>query len=302
MSSRPGGTEASWVEVHAGQDRAWWLELTLVLAALDIDHSLDTEAGYRLLVPAWEAERAKRELHEYRLEARQSPPAAPRLPAVGGSAFVPGYWCALLTIYAFAGYRVFGFRWLDAGKASAGLILEGQWWRTVTALTLHADGSHLLNNLLFGSFFGVLLAQEVGVGWAWLGLVLSGSVGNGLNAWLHTPDHTSIGASTGVFGTVGMLMGLQLRMPAEASNNRLRRYAPPVVGAVFLGMLGTAGERTDVLAHLTGVVAGMLMGWVAGGPLYRYRTAIRAQFVPAAIAMLTLAVAWWLALGYEHAS
>ncbi|MFC1526377.1 rhomboid family intramembrane serine protease [Candidatus Latescibacterota bacterium] len=273
-----------------------WLEFALVLTALDIDHWLEEEESYRLLVPAREEERAHRELAEYEAEATEWPPEEPRAPAIGGSGFLPGYWGVLLTFSAFDSYRVFGFDWLEAGGAHARPIVEGEWWRTVTALTLHADGSHLLNNLVFGSLFGVLLAQEVGVGWAWLGLVLSGALGNGLNAWFHPPEHASIGASTGVFGAVGMLMGLQSKRPAAARGRRLRRWAPPVIGAVFLGLLGASGERTDVMAHLTGVATGMMIGWAVGGPRSPWRLIFRGQSVPTAAALLGLAVAWWLAL------
>ena len=288
--------EDGWVEVYRGREHDRWLELALVLAALDIDHWLKEEENYRLLVPAREEEHAHRELAEYDAEAEEWPPVEPLVPQVGGAGFLPGYWCALLTFYAFDSYRVFGLDWLEAGRAHARLIVEGEWWRTVTALTLHADGSHLLNNLVFGSLFGVLLAQEMGVGWASVGLVLSGALGNGLNAWFHPPEHASIGASTGVFGAVGMLMVLQSKRPVAVRRSRLRRWAPPVIGTVFLGLLGTSGERTDVMAHLTGVAAGMTMGWAVGGPVYRWRLAFRGQPMPTAGALLSLAAAWWLAL------
>ena len=248
-------------------------------------------------MPVQEEERARRELAEYEAEGDELPPMEPNVPeVVSGSGFLPGYWCVLLAAYAFDKYRVLGFNWLEAGRAHAKLVFQGEWWRMVTALTLHADGSHLLNNLVCGSLFGVLLAQEIGVGWAWLGMVLSGALGNGLNAWFHPPEHASIGASTGVFGVVGMLMGLQWRKPVAARASRLRRWAPPVIGAVFLGLLGTSGERTDVMAHLTGVVVGLVMGWVAGGAACRSRLNLWGQRVPAGAALLILAATWWLAL------
>lgn len=292
------GREDSWVEVYRGREHDRWLEFALVLAALGIDHWLgQEEEGFRLLVPPQEEERARRELAEYEAEAEEPPLVEPEVPQVaGGSGFLPGYWCALLTLHSFDRFRVFGFDWLEAGRAHAQLIGRGEWWRTVTALTLHADASHLLNNLVFGSLFGVLLAQEMGVGWAWLGLVLSGALGNGLGAWIHPPQHASIGASTSVFGAVGMLMGLQWRRPFAARRSRLRRWAPPVIGAVFLGLLGTSGTRTDVTAHLAGAAVGMAMGWAAGGVAHFWRLPIRGQGLPAGAALLILAATWWLAL------
>ena len=154
-----GSEGDGWVEVYRGTERRRWLEFALVLEALGFDHWMEQEEeNYRLLVAAQQGERALRELAEYEAEADEPPPLAPQVPQIGsGSGFLPGYWCALLTCYGFDRFRVFGFDWLEAGRAHARLIVQGEWWRTVTALTLHADGSHLLNNLVFGSLFGVLL-------------------------------------------------------------------------------------------------------------------------------------------------
>ena len=44
-------------------------------------------------------------------------------------------------------------RLIDLGQAQAQLLLEGQWWRAATALTLHADAGHVLGNCLFGALF-----------------------------------------------------------------------------------------------------------------------------------------------------
>jgi rhomboid protease GluP len=286
-----------WMEVFRGHEQNRWLELSLVLVALGIDHLLEQDQqGLRLLVRPQSEALARRELAEYVAESDQPLPVAPQVVASGsGSGFLPGYWCTLLTCHAFDTFRLLGWDWLQAGRAHAGHISHGQWWRTVTALVLHADGSHLLNNLVFGSFFGVLLALDIGVGWAGLMMILTGSLGNGLNAWIQPPEHASIGASTAVFGAVGMLMGLQWRRPL-ATRSRLRRWAPPIVGAVFLGLLGTAGERTDVMAHLSGVVVGLGVGWTTAGAADRWRLAVRGQGLPTMAAVLILVSAWWLAL------
>jgi len=36
--------------------------------------------------------------------------------------------------------------WVERGSADAGRIVRGEWWRAVTALTLHADVAHTLGN------------------------------------------------------------------------------------------------------------------------------------------------------------
>ena len=64
------GEEDGWVEVYRGREHDWWLELALVLAALDIDHWLVEEENYRLLVPAQEVEHAHRSWRSTRLRPK----------------------------------------------------------------------------------------------------------------------------------------------------------------------------------------------------------------------------------------
>ena len=46
----------------------------------------------------------------------------------------------LLAFFAVTGPRAAGADWFAAGASDAERVLHGEWWRTITALTLHADG------------------------------------------------------------------------------------------------------------------------------------------------------------------
>ena len=70
--------------------------------------------------------------------------------------------------------RAFSLDWWWAGMSHAGLIREGEWWRAVTALGLHADSVHLAGNLVFGLVFGFLAGELLGWGLAWFGMLLAG--------------------------------------------------------------------------------------------------------------------------------
>ena len=288
----------SWVEIRRFRQRVRCQEFALVLAALDIDHwVMQTDDGYRLLATAEEAERARQELAEYEVENRDWPPKeveAPGLPGRIRDAW--GYWVVLLAFYVLDKDRAWWLDWTEAGRTHALSILQGEWWRAVTALTLHADGVHLLYNLIFGTLFGVLLCTDLGPGLAWLAILVAGAVGNGANAWLRPPDHTSVGASTGVFGAVGLLVALQWRLHGGLRSGRLRRWAPLIVGAVILGYLGTGGQRTDVLAHVTGMVSGGVLGLLLSAAPYRPPVSGRLQAVLGATVVAVLGVSWALAL------
>lgn len=286
-----------WLCVHRDKSLAEMQELAFVLTALGIDHWLRPDGDeYELLVPANQADQAYLELTEYVAERQAWPPPEPPMPAISADLRDgAGYWLVLLGVFLCQQSEAFGADWLEAGKLQAGLIVRGQWWRTATALTLHADGPHLFGNLLFGTLFGLLLTQELGRGLAWLSILLAGAVGNALNAWIQPAGHTSVGASTAVFAAIAMTMVLQWHHHA-GRGWLLQRWTPIIIGLVFLGFLGTAGPRTDVMAHVLGLVSGM----AGGGILHTQRRHLPSLKVLqkwfGMTALLLLAGAWLLAL------
>jgi membrane associated rhomboid family serine protease len=148
--------------------------------------------------------------------------------------------------------------WFALGNAHAASILDGQWWRLITALTLHADGLHLFSNLALGGLFIIFLCRELGSGLAWSLLLGSGILGNLANACLQQPDHRSVGASTLVFGAVGILASLTL---VRYRGQLQRRWPLPVAAALaLLALLGTEGKQTDLGAHLFGFLFGIVLG------------------------------------------
>ena len=65
---------------------------------------------------------------------------------------------------------------------------------------------------------------------------------------------------------------------------------------ILLGYLGTSGERTDVMAHLGGFVAGILVGAVLSRMRAPERLSPGAQLALGLLAPVMLAVAWAAAL------
>ena len=139
-------------------------------------------------------------------------------------------------------------------------MLDGEWWRTVTALTMHLDLDHLGGNLLFGTFFGYFAARHLGPGVAWLAIVGSGTLGNVLSALAQNPQHAAIGASTAVFAALGLLTPYTWRRGFMRGTPWRARIGPIVAGLGLLGFTGTGGENTDIFAHLTGFVSGFGCG------------------------------------------
>jgi membrane associated rhomboid family serine protease len=156
-----------------------------------------------------------------------------------------------------------------AASSSRGLIGNHEWWRPFTALFLHGDVPHLAGNLLSGLFFGTLVARSIGPWRGWALILACGTIGNSLTSALTWPESfTSIGASTAVFGALGILSGLgsatllcaRLRLPWA------KVTAPVVAGIILLGWLGggAAGGNTDVLGHVFGFGSGLTAGFAIG--------------------------------------
>ena len=137
--------------------------------------------------------------------------------------------------------------WLGAGPARGGRrCSSGEWWRAVTALTLHVELDHLGGNLAFGAFFGYFVGRYFGHGVGWLAVLLAATGANVLNAWVQSPAHRSIGASTAVFAALGLLVTYTWRRGFLRDTPWRARIAPIVAGLGLLAFTGTAGENTDL--------------------------------------------------------
>lgn len=289
-----------WVEVGRFGSRADAEQHALVLVAAGIDcETSPGDEGVGLLVTAANVALAHYELAAYRRDNRPSSQPPLRLrPLREGLPAALVYCCALLFVYGAASRQFLSLDWLSVGKAQAGLIVSGEWWRTLTALTLHADYGHLFSNLVAGAFLGLVLSQILGSGLAWLLILLAGGIGNGLNALIQPLDHTAIGASTAVFGALGLLAALMSKYQRSLWRPGLRRWVPIAAGVMLLAFLGIEGERIDVGAHITGFLAGCVLGGilvVIGEPSTKQERL--AQYVFATTALVLLSGSWLIALG-----
>lgn len=243
--------------------RLWALVLEARHLPCRIEHG---GLGWQLLVPAAYFALAREELRLFEEENRDwPPPVPPARPLVENTLANLSVLILLATFHnltrldiSLSGHSPPD--WIALGNAHAGKILAGEWWRLATALTLHADWLHLFSNLAIGGVLIVLLCRELGSGLAWSLLLCSGILGNLTNAWLQSPDHRSVGASTVVFGAVGILAAMSL---VRYRRHRQRRWPLPVAAALaLLALLGSEGKNTDLGAHLFGFVFGTGLGLV----------------------------------------
>lgn len=212
-------------------------------------------------------------------------------------------------------YFLVGFspaaEWLrDRGSADAAGILEGEWWRCVTAATLHADDAHLLSNLVSGYFILNLLNHRLGIGTVMLLATLCAGLDNFLVALVSGAGHVSLGFSSVVFCALGLLAAVETlalwrrrrehsaRLGASPRDHAIRlaqlRRLSPLISALFVAVLVGLGEGVDVKAHFYGFGLGAALGATTGWlPAFLQRAPIQAFLATAAC--LLYALAWSLA-------
>ena len=174
--------------------------------------------------------------------------------------------------------------------ASSQDILNGEFYRTVTSLMLHGGYPHLAGNMAGIAIFGTAVCNITGAGVGWLMILMTGILGNLANAALFQYGHNSIGASTAVFGALGILAAYQLYRKIKIPGQRMRAWLPIAGGLALLSLLGSS-EHSDLTAHLFGFIAGIGLGLFYAMYLRRI-IAKRHQIYCMAATIITVVLSW----------
>jgi rhomboid protease GluP len=214
--------------------------------------------------------RAKAERRELNAALRQRQPHAFGtwlLLAVNIAMFVP---------VAVAGGRTGGpakaLRW---GALFAPDVADGEWWRLFTAAWLHVHPPHLVFNMAALAMVAPVLERLLGTRTVLAFYVAAALVGNAVSLWMH-PITPSVGASGAIMGLYGVLLAVMFEResspqgaPEEqapfASRFLLHGHLQAAVSMIATTLLfGWFDRRVDNAAHLGGLLAGGVFGWMAG--------------------------------------
>lgn len=243
------------------------LEWITALAAAGLPYRLTgTGDSWRLVVPEDQAHAAVQAIQAYEevnvgWPPRRDEPAdvAARAHPVWSGLWGSGF---IVMVYTCFGPYVAENPWLRAAASDSVGIRQGEWWRPITALTLHADLEHLLGNALFLTVLGGLVCSRLGLGLGWGLILASGILGNLLTALGYDSQHIAVGASTSVFGALGILaMGqaiAQFRRSGHWRSIWSRVWLPLMAGLAMLGLYGTS-PHSDIIAHGAGFLCGMVL-------------------------------------------
>lgn len=142
---------------------------------------------------------------------------------------------------------------------------NGQYWRLVTAMFLHGDGTpqgtllHLFVNLM--SLFNIGRIFELMFGSRRFVLIyfLAGIAASVTSA-LHI-EGSSVGASGAIFGILGALVSSILRSPRFRRDKMARSIVNQCVFWMVANIaIGFSIPQIDNAAHIGGLVAGLILG------------------------------------------
>ncbi len=272
---------------------------SLVLSSAGITHRIQYVSSERIeiFVSPKLQERSLYELAAYDSENRNWPPQitedhfAPTFRAM--SPLIAGF---LIFNYGLTGDWQQESVWFLKGAGDSRAILENlELYRLVTPLTLHADIVHLLGNCLLGGFLLHFFLHLTGNGIGLCAMLATATMANFINVIVHGPGHLFVGFSTAIFSVIGMLCTISFAK--KSKRFRVDFFMPLMSGLALLAFLGSSGERTDLGAHLFGLVCGLIGGnFVRLSWFTTLRSSFFAQTLLGTLAFALIFVCWLMAL------
>jgi membrane associated rhomboid family serine protease len=147
------------------------------------------------------------------------------------------------------------------------LTAAGEWWRLLTSTFLHFGILHLAFNMWALWVNGVLVERLYG-STRYLMLYLVAGVAGSVTSFLWHPFVNGAGASGAIFGVLGALFAYFLRTDSGVPQSVLKAQRNAAGIFIVVSLLNASRVKgIDNAAHLGGVAAGFLMGWLLCRPL-----------------------------------
>lgn len=269
-------------------------DYSLVLLSQGMSHRLErSENGpfQIFILPEYE-DQARLQINLYR---KENPPKEDNPPQPFSFSLQP-FWILTaplaFTLVDFAGV-------LDlhhSGISDASKVLRGEWWRSITALSLHGDARHLASNMLCGYIVMNMITFRIPLLRLAPFIAIASAIANICVSLTVKTDFRSLGFSTFVFAAIGCLAVMEFRLMPKETHSLLRRFAP-LCGAASLAVFLGLGENADILGHAYGFIAGLVCGLIPTQKALRWGTPLAlVDFFSLVIYYSLFAIAWGFAL------
>ncbi len=189
----------------------------------------------------------------------------------------------LITVFQGQGISAPGGALFEKGALVGVLVADGEWWRLVGAMFLHASVIHLAFNTLALYWLGSIVEQAIGT-WRFLLIYFAAGLAGSAGALVFSsPFAITVGASGAIFGIMGALMMLEYHATGS--------FAGQAMGLIVINLALTFTiPNISIGGHLGGLVAGI----AASFALIRTRgmSPVLGPAIVGAIAVASIAVAW----------
>lgn len=167
----------------------------------------------------------------------------------------------ILAFYGSGFFKFYNRDLVSLGALYEPLVRQGQWWRLFTCMFLHTGILHLFMNMASLYLTGMLLERITGSGKFLAGYLISGIVAAWVSLWWHEEPVVAAGASGAVFGLYGMLLALAVSKLFDTSTKKM--FLILLAGTAGYSLLmGFLSEGIDNSAHVGGLAAGLLIGFI----------------------------------------
>lgn len=187
-------------------------------------------------------------------EARRS---APKVRATATATAPAVVAIIALTVISWVAQQVVGAEYTFRLASIPALIAGGEWWRLFSPVLVHAGALHLGMNMFVLYIYGQNVEQVFGSVRFVTVYVVSALTGSAFS-YGFGGLHSSVGASGAVFGVVGALL---VYLYNRRSSQFIAQHLRGILGFLALNtVLGLMIPNIDIMAHLGGLVGGMLIG------------------------------------------
>jgi membrane associated rhomboid family serine protease len=163
-----------------------------------------------------------------------------------------------------------------------GPLVPWEPWRLLSAVFVHGGVLHIAMNMLTFASFGPPLERELGSARATLLFLISAVLGFVATMLWKGDQAFSVGASGGIFGQMGAVVGL---LYARRDPNWKKALTRGLFFAVLI-TLAVGWDRIDTAAHLGGFAAGIGLGFA----LHKEQLKLRLNRTATVLATLGIAL------------
>lgn len=146
------------------------------------------------------------------------------------------------------------------GANSKILVAHGEWWRLFTASFIHIGFFHILFNMYFFYSLGPIFEKMFGSLNFLIIYLISGIFGNLLSFAFGNPYTVSAGASTSLYGMLGLAIGL---MVTYRNDEIIRSFGASFISVVVINVIySLLAPGVGIYGHLGGFIAGFLLAGI----------------------------------------